>query len=149
MHDIISALKALADPTRLRVIVLLVQVPDGVCVCELVDALRLPQYQVSRHLSLLRAARLVEGRRRGTWVFYRLRSGLPRAVTRVLRAIGAAGSDGPAAEDRQRLHRRLRLRQDGVCVVGYVPDHPFREIIPVRPLPVSKGATHHAPSTHP
>ncbi|MBI4279957.1 MAG: winged helix-turn-helix transcriptional regulator [Armatimonadetes bacterium] len=140
----VKALKALADPTRLRVVALLAQVPDGVCVCELVDALRLPQYQVSRHLSVLRAAGLVEGRRRGTWVFYRLRSGLPGTVTRVVRAVGEAGTDEPAAEDRRRLHQRLQWRQNGVCVVGYAPTRPFREIIPVRSIPVSKGASRHA-----
>jgi ArsR family transcriptional regulator len=54
MRAIVEAFRALSDPTRVRVIALLTEVPDGVCVCELVDALRLPQYQVSRHLAVKR-----------------------------------------------------------------------------------------------
>jgi ArsR family transcriptional regulator len=143
LHEIVDALKALADPTRLRVVALLTQVPEGVCVCELVDALRLPQYQVSRHLAVLRAAGLVEGRRAGTWVFYRLRSGLPEAVARVVSAVGETGADEPAAGDRKRLQQRLRLREDGVCVVGYDPLRPFRDVIPIRAIRATKGAMRH------
>lgn len=143
MEQIVSALKALADPTRLRVVALLTQVPNDVCVCELVDALRLPQYQVSRHLSILRVSGLVEGRRAGTWVLYRLRSGLPEAIARVVRSIGDAATDESAVEDERRLRRRLKLRENGVCVVGYDPNRPFRNVIPVRPVPTARGATHH------
>lgn len=143
MHEIVEALKALADPTRLRVVGLLTQVPEGVCVCELVDALRLPQYQVSRHLAVLRAAGLVEGRRAGTWVFYRLRPGLPKGITRVVRAVGEAGTDELAAEDRRRLQQRLQWRKNDVCVIGYDPLRPFRDVIPIRPVPAGKGAMRH------
>ena len=61
----------LADPTRLRCVVLL-QREGELCVCELVHALDLPQPKVSRHLALLREAGVVEDRRAGQWVHYRL-----------------------------------------------------------------------------
>lgn len=65
-----DVLRAIADPTRLRLVFLL---RDGErCVGELVDALRLPQSTVSRHLSHLRRTKLVRTRRSGTTVFYSL-----------------------------------------------------------------------------
>ena len=64
-------LKALAEPTRLRLAVLLSGAGES-CVCVLARALDAPDYGVSRHLSVLRAAGIVEARREGTWMYYRL-----------------------------------------------------------------------------
>ena len=62
--------KALADPTRLRLIHLL---GDGeVCVCSCVETLKTNQPKVSRHLAYLRRAGLVASRRDGKWIHYRL-----------------------------------------------------------------------------
>lgn len=60
--------KALADPTRLRILNLLLHQPS--CVCELESALGLPQPLVSRHLAYLRNAGLVRDRRQGMRVQY-------------------------------------------------------------------------------
>ena len=62
--------KALGDETRLRIVALLSH--GELCVCHLEEALRLPQPNVSRHLGILRAASVVEPRRDGSWVYYRL-----------------------------------------------------------------------------
>jgi ArsR family transcriptional regulator, arsenate/arsenite/antimonite-responsive transcriptional repressor len=62
--------KALGDQTRLRIIALLSH--GELCVCHLEAALRLSQPNVSRHLGILRAAGVVEHRREGSWVHYRL-----------------------------------------------------------------------------
>jgi len=63
-------LKALADPTRLRIVGLL---QDGeVCVCHIHDSLRIPQSKTSRHLAYLRKAGVVSGEKRGLWVYYRI-----------------------------------------------------------------------------
>ena len=62
--------KALGDETRLRIVALLSH--GELCVCHLEEALRLPQPNVSRHLGILRAAGVVEPRREGSWVYYRL-----------------------------------------------------------------------------
>jgi ArsR family transcriptional regulator len=62
--------RAFSDRTRLRVLHLL---RDGErCVCELVDALGVPQPKVSRHLAYLRRAGLVLARKQGLWSYYRL-----------------------------------------------------------------------------
>ena len=64
-------LKTLAEPTRLRLVVLLAMRGET-CVCRLVEALGASQSHVSRHLGILRSRGLVETRRVGTWMHYRL-----------------------------------------------------------------------------
>jgi len=66
-----SRFRALADPTRVAIVNLLAGAEE-VCVCELVAEFDLSQPTVSHHLKVLREAGLVESRRRGTWVYYRL-----------------------------------------------------------------------------
>ena len=65
-----AVFKALADTTRLRILRLLSA--GEVCVCDIHDSLRLPQPKTSRHLAYLRREGLVETRRDGLWVYYRL-----------------------------------------------------------------------------
>lgn len=62
--------KALADPTRVRILGLLLG--GEVCVCNIHDSLRIPQPKASRHLAYLRRAGLVHAEKRGLWVYYRL-----------------------------------------------------------------------------
>jgi ArsR family transcriptional regulator, arsenate/arsenite/antimonite-responsive transcriptional repressor len=64
--------KALGDETRLRIVALLSH--GELCVCHVEEALRVSQPKVSRHLAILRAAGVVDYRREGTWVYYRLAS---------------------------------------------------------------------------
>jgi ArsR family transcriptional regulator len=64
---------ALADPARLRLLSLIAAQDEGeVCACELVEPLGRSQPTVSHHLKVLREAGLVEGDKRGTWVWYRI-----------------------------------------------------------------------------
>lgn len=67
----VALLKALAEPTRLRLAILLA-LNGETCVCKLADALDAPQFRVSRHLGVLRSCGFVEARREGTWMHYRL-----------------------------------------------------------------------------
>ena len=62
--------KALADTTRLRILGLLLT--GEVCVCDIHESLKIPQPKASRHLAYLRKAGLVEARREGLWMHYRL-----------------------------------------------------------------------------
>lgn len=70
MHSAL-VFKALSDPLRLRMIYLLTR-REELCVCHFIDVLALPQSTISRHLSRLRQLGLVETRREGKWVHYRL-----------------------------------------------------------------------------
>ena len=68
MNQLAEVFKALSDPTRLRILSLLLESPC--CVCELVTTLGLPQPSVSRHLANLRHAGIVESRREGVRIVY-------------------------------------------------------------------------------
>jgi ArsR family transcriptional regulator, arsenate/arsenite/antimonite-responsive transcriptional repressor len=95
--------KALSDPTRLRLAVLLA-VHGETCVCDLAEALCEPDFKVSRHLGVLRAAGMVEARRDGTWMYYRLadsRSDLEGRLQVLLRE--CFGAHVTLREDLERL----------------------------------------------
>ncbi|HKX27510.1 MAG TPA: metalloregulator ArsR/SmtB family transcription factor [Blastocatellia bacterium] len=68
--DLETFFVALSDRNRLRLINLMGD--DEVCVCFFVEILKLPQPRVSRHLAYLRRAGLVDARRQGKWMHYRL-----------------------------------------------------------------------------
>jgi ArsR family transcriptional regulator len=63
-------LKALGDPTRLRMLDLLVQQPEPICVCDITPHFPQNQPTVSHHLKLLRDAGLIETEKRGIWAYY-------------------------------------------------------------------------------
>lgn len=118
MDAFTSGFKALSDLTRLRTLRMILATEGPVCVCELADALELPQYQVSKHLALLRQAGLVTDSRRGTWVYYSVPpniSGFAKSLCELTREhLSGSTFDGDAA----RLRTRLALREDGRCVLG-------------------------------
>lgn len=103
-----TAFKALADPTRLRILGLLVT--GEVCVCNIHECLGIPQPRASRHLSYLRRTGLVQTRKEGLWVHYRLAplgdsvmKVLMEAVTHCLCHVEVVGKD------------RLRLEKKTGC----------------------------------
>ena len=71
--ELARGVTALADPVRLRVLSILADAPAGeVCVCDFVGPLGKSQPTVSHHLKILSEAGLVQGERRGKWVWYSL-----------------------------------------------------------------------------
>lgn len=70
LDELETVFKALADTTRLRILALLTT--GEVCVCNVHDTLKIAQPKASRHLAYLRKAGLVETRRDGLWIHYRL-----------------------------------------------------------------------------
>ena len=73
----------LCDETRRRILGLLRR-EDELCVCELYYALDLAQPKVSRHLSVMREAGMLNMRRDGTWIYYRINSQIPAWCDRIL-----------------------------------------------------------------
>ena len=71
--DLARMFKALGDPIRLRLLSRITSAPDGeICVCDLTgDDFDVSGPTISHHLKALREAGLIEGERRGTWVYYR------------------------------------------------------------------------------
>jgi ArsR family transcriptional regulator len=97
--------KALADPTRIRILGLLAG--GETCVCHIHESLRLPQSLVSRHLAYLRRAGLVATRKDGLWVHYRI-APRPDAVTRTLldAVCHCVGHLSTVARDANRLQKK-------------------------------------------
>jgi ArsR family transcriptional regulator, arsenate/arsenite/antimonite-responsive transcriptional repressor len=102
--------KALADATRLRILGLLLA--GEVCVCDIHQSLGIPQSKASRHLAYLRRAGLVETRREGLWVHYRLG---PAADPVVAALTGAVRHALTHAADVRRDAARLAKRT-GCCL---------------------------------
>lgn len=73
MRDLATLFKALSDETRLQIMGLLLRHRE-LCVCDLERSLRITQSKCSRHLRYLAAAGLVDDRREGAWVYYKLRA---------------------------------------------------------------------------
>jgi ArsR family transcriptional regulator len=70
MKDVVKIFKALADPTRLRIVLLLGR--RELCVCELMYVLGMEQSRVSHHMRVLREAGIAEDVREGRWIIYRI-----------------------------------------------------------------------------
>ena len=65
----VARFKALADPTRLRILAMLAESSSSMCVCDLNEGFELEQPTISHHLKVLRKAGLVSSERKGTWVY--------------------------------------------------------------------------------
>jgi ArsR family transcriptional regulator, arsenate/arsenite/antimonite-responsive transcriptional repressor len=90
--------RALADPTRLRLLNLIAD--REICVCYFVEILRISQPKVSRHLAYLRRAGIVASRREGKWMHYRLVTPKDRAAASILQ------------ETLKHLKRKPEMRRD-------------------------------------
>lgn len=94
---------ALSHDLRLRMVVLLKQQGE-LCVCELTHALAVAQPTISRHLAQLRAAGVVEDRRDGLWIYYRVSRELPNWARQIIQSTTKGLADTvPFASDRQAL----------------------------------------------
>lgn len=76
--------KAFSEPVRLRILYLLLE-REEICVCDLVESLELTQSVVSRHLAYLKNNNLIEARRAGTWVYYKIKSTQLEVIGQLLR----------------------------------------------------------------
>jgi ArsR family transcriptional regulator len=83
--ELATVFKALADPVRLRLLSLIASHADGeACVCDLTDAFDLTGPTISHHLKVLREAGVIEGDRRGTWIYYRVQPQVLAQLSAVL-----------------------------------------------------------------
>lgn len=118
----VEIFKALADETRLRILHLLLHADSNPCVCELTDALDVPQYNISKHLKVLKSAGLVEERKEGRWVYLGVAAGTDsfrEAVLNALRHLPDSVLSGDLAE----FEKRLSMRVDGKCLLGIQKKH--------------------------
>jgi DNA-binding transcriptional ArsR family regulator len=117
MFEFMNITKALADENRVRILLAL-NGRDELCVCQLIDMLQLAPSTVSKHLFILRNARLVLGRKEGRWMYYRLntKDGAPAAVAGALSWVIRSVADDPiVAEDDERLIDILSQPPESKC----------------------------------
>ncbi|MFQ5453385.1 MAG: ArsR/SmtB family transcription factor [Candidatus Zixiibacteriota bacterium] len=101
--------KALSEPIRLRIIALLAE--GELCVCDLTEALELPQSTVSRHMAYLKAVGFVRDRRNGKWVYYKLKistNPLFRSLTIFFQSLKQCN---PYKKDLEKLFHQLKEKQ--------------------------------------
>ena len=102
-----SLFAILSDPTRLRTL-MLIQAEGEVCVCELTFTLNESQPKISRHLALMREAGIVESRREGTWMHYRINPLLPDWAKEAIRHIfDQLSMLNPYIDDRNQLTQMI------------------------------------------
>jgi ArsR family transcriptional regulator len=127
--DLIRLLAALADPTRLRLLNLM----DGreVCVCYFVEILKQGQPKISRHLAYLRRAGIVEARRDGKWMHYRIERPSDAGAAAILDAtLSSFKSNQEMQADLARLSHACCRPQSFVALQGApVPTSRFAEPI--------------------
>lgn len=115
MFAIMNVTKALADENRVRMLAAL----EGgeLCVCQLTELMQLAPSTVSKHLSVLRGARLIESRKEGRWIYYRLsQKDAPELVTQALSWLTeAVRSQQRIEDDRQRLEEILKTDPEQLC----------------------------------
>ncbi len=114
MDVTLHMLKALADRNRLRV-VMAMAAHGELCVCQITELLQVATGTVSRHMSVLQNATLVENRKDARWVYYRLSSAFPNDLLMWLKA--SITEDQTVLEDKQRLEQILVQSADELCRV--------------------------------
>ena len=115
MRDVLDINKALADGSRLRVLMALGG--GELCVCQIVELLQLAPSTVSKHMSILRQARLVESRKEGRWMYYRLPD---RRASKAVRGAVAwvrrhLAQSPQIVRDTKELERILSMNPEELC----------------------------------
>lgn len=117
MKDTANTFKVLGEPIRLRLLHLLLRAKKEICVCELVDSLRVPQYAISRHIKELEREGLVRSRREGKWVYYSPEKPGDSFHKKLLETVLTL-PENSSKEDQKNFEKRLKLRAGGKCILG-------------------------------
>jgi ArsR family transcriptional regulator len=115
MREFLAITKALSDGTRLRLLLALRD--QEVCLCQLVELVSLASSTVSKHMSILRQSRLVDGRKDGRWMYYRLADkDAPHAVRKALQwTLESLAGDSRLAQDAARLSKIVLADPQSLC----------------------------------
>lgn len=115
MRTLTTVLKALADENRVRIL-WAVQGRE-LCVCQIVELLGLAQSTVSKHLSILHHARLVDSRKQGRWMYYRAADAdAPADARRLAATVCSLLDESPEAEGHaRRMKHILSMDREALC----------------------------------
>jgi len=115
MRDLMAVIKALADENRVRILMALG--PKELCVCQVVELLGLAPSTVSKHIAILKNAGLVDSRKDGRWMFYRLaEDDAPAEAKEMTELVSRLLVDDPQErEDTKRLKQIIKMDRDELC----------------------------------
>jgi ArsR family transcriptional regulator len=114
MLKMLNITKALSDENRIRALMMLTG--GELCVCQIIDMLGLAPSTVSKHMSILRQAGLVETRKEGRWIYYRLADREARPVCEILNWLQRhLKDDKRILDDVKQLRRIQKMSKDELC----------------------------------
>jgi DNA-binding transcriptional ArsR family regulator len=115
MREVMTVIKALADDSRMRIFLALTS--GELCVCQIVELMGFAPSTVSKHMSILKQAYLVDGRKEGRWMFYRLEEkNAPVEAKRIAALVSQLLADDPQIrEDAKRLKQILKMDKEALC----------------------------------
>ena len=115
MFDLITITKALADENRVRLFMALKD--RELCVCQLIELIELAPSTVSKHMSILKQARLVESRKNGRWIYYRLprQDATPQIQAAIDWVSDSLARDRRIRNDNSRLEQILKIDPEELC----------------------------------
>lgn len=115
MKDLVLIAAALSDESRVRA--LAACLAGELCVCQITELLQLAPSTVSKHLSILKQAGLLESRKKGRWIYYRLAEQAAGPMQAVVSSVcGALKAHARAGEDRVRLQQILKIDPEELCL---------------------------------
>jgi len=116
MREVVTIAKALSDENRVRILAIL----EGrqLCVCQVIELLDLAPSTVSKHLSILKQARLIDGRKQGRWMYYRLADEDVPSVAKdaISWALNGLGHDKQRERDAKHLLQILTMDPEVLCL---------------------------------
>jgi DNA-binding transcriptional ArsR family regulator len=115
VEHILAITRALSDENRVRALMALGD--QAVCVCQLIELLQLAPSTVSKHMSILKQAKLVAGHKKGRWMYYRLpgKAALP-IVRQVLSWVRQSAAEDPRIRaDAGRMGKILGTNRERLC----------------------------------
>jgi len=114
MLEILNMTKALSDESRVRVLMMLAG--GELCVCQIIEMLGLAPSTASKHMSILRQAGLVETRKEGRWIYYRLADGKTPKSSELLGWLERhLKNDKRILDDAVQLERMQKMSKDQLC----------------------------------
>jgi ArsR family transcriptional regulator len=107
--------QALSDPTRIRIIRLLVDSKNEACLCEMAESLGEPEYKLSRHVKVLRQTGLLSAEKDGRWIYHRLVTDAASLRPLYKFVQNLADTNNQFRSDLKRFTKRKKNRLDGRC----------------------------------
>lgn len=112
MTDLVTFARALGDPTRWRIVRLVMS--EALCVCELADILEMPHSSVSSHVQVLRRANFLESEKCEKWTYFRIATAYVPIVRELETFFRPQGKSTWANDDKRTL-KRLAERRRSCC----------------------------------